>query len=57
MERPAEMVLRDPGEVLMENKVAKDLPSQGRLRAVGSQRRLSQEPVFENWPGETTSAQ
>ena len=32
MERPAEMVPRSPGEVLMENKVAKDLSSQSRLR-------------------------
>ena len=38
MERPAEMVPRDPGAVLMENTV--DLPSQGRLRAVGSPRRV-----------------
>ena len=36
---------------------SEDLPSQGRLRAAGSQRRLSRVPVFENWPGETTSAQ
>ena len=38
MERPAEMVPRDPGEVLMENKVARTyLPSQSRLRTTGSQ--------------------
>ena len=57
MERPAEMVPRDPGEVLMENKVARTPPSQGRLRAVVSQRSSSRVPVFENWPGETTSEQ
>ena len=63
MERPAEMVPRPSGAVLMENKVAEradferwglrkqgseDLPSQGRLRAVGSQRGLSRVPVPED---------
>ena len=53
MERPAEMVPQDPGEVLMENK---DLPSQGRLRA-GSQRGLSRVPESENWTRKTASSQ
>ena len=52
MERPAEMVPRDPGEVLMENKVARTY-----LRRADFELRLSRVPVSENWPGETTSAQ
>ena len=39
MERPAEMVLRDPGDADGKQN-SEDLNSQGRLRAVGSQRRL-----------------
>ena len=37
MERPAEMVPRSPGKVLMEKRSDEDVPSQSRLRAVGSQ--------------------
>ena len=44
METPAEMVPRDPGDVLMENKGSENLPSQGRLRAVEPQRGLSRVP-------------
>ena len=49
MERPAEVAPRDPGEVLMDNKSCEDLPSQSKLQAVGSQRRLSRVPVSGNW--------
>ena len=37
-ERPAEMVPRDPGEVLMENKVAKTYLRRGDFQQWGSQR-------------------
>ena len=35
MERPAEMVPRDPGEVLMENRGSEDLPSQEQTSSAG----------------------
>ena len=48
---------RDPGESAGGEQSSEDLPSQSRLRAVGSRRRLSRVSVSQNWPGETTSAQ
>ena len=51
------MVPRDPGEVVDGKQGGEDLPSQGRLRAVGSQRGLSRVPLSEDWPGKTASSQ
>ena len=56
MERPAEMMPRTPGDVMMENS-GENLPSQSRLRTMGSQRVLSRVPVSENWPWTATGSQ
>ena len=57
MERPAEMVPPTSRRSVDGKRRSEDLPSQGRVRAVGSQRRLSRVPPSWNWPGKTTSAQ
>ena len=57
MERPAEMVPPRPRRGADGKQGGEDLPSQGRLRAVGSQRGLSRVSVSENWPGTPTGSQ
>ena len=50
----AKLVVRGSG---CHRAGTRNLPSQGRLRAMGSQRKLSRVPVSENWLREATSAQ
>ena len=57
MERPAEMVPRDPGEVLMENKVGRTYLRRADFERWGPQRGLSRVSVSENWPGTPTGSQ
>ena len=56
MERPSEMVPRDPGEMLMENKVAMTYLRRADFGRWGSQRGLSRVSVSENWPGTPTGS-
>ena len=50
MERPAEMVLRDPGEVLMENKVARTFLRRADFEQWGLSEGCLWMQIPENWP-------
>ena len=56
MERPAEMMPRDPGEVLMENKVAVTYLRRADFERWGLSEGCPWVPVSENWPGTPTGS-
>ena len=57
MVRPAEMVPQDPGEVLMENKVARTHLRRADFEQLGLSEGCPRVPVSGNWPGKTASSQ